>query len=76
MDSSPSASDFSRLVAHSLSIEHKHLLETVCTYLAQLETLGQLPFQTAVGYQKQGSGNPTKYALLNEGLQEATNVLR
>lgn len=57
----------SRLVAQSLGIEHKHLLETVQTYLTELETLGLLPFQTEAVKQPRARGTKyLKYTLLNE----------
>ena len=56
----------SRLVAESLGIEHKAFMETVRKYQQDFAELGQMPFETEVGYRTQGGGNPIKYALFNE----------
>ncbi len=56
----------SRLIAENLGIKPHNFMETLNKYQSELNELGQLPFETGVGYRKQGGGNPQKYALLNE----------
>ena len=54
------------LIAEELGIKPKSFMGTVTSYRTELETLGQLPFQTEVGRRKQGGGNPEKRVFLNE----------
>jgi phage regulator Rha-like protein len=56
----------SRIIAQRLDIQHKNLMETIGKYIEKFHILGELPFETEVGYRKQGGGNPQKFALLNE----------
>ncbi len=56
----------SRLIAEHLGIKHNNFMETLHKYQSELNELGQLPFETEVGYRLQGGGNPQRYALLNE----------
>lgn len=56
----------SRLVAKALGIEHKHFVETLRTYLVELEELGVLPFQTAKPSKGTKGGRPESFILLNE----------
>ncbi len=57
----------SRLVATSLNIEHKHFMETLRKYQAKLESLGALPFETAMLKHEHYRGSTTMvYVMLNE----------
>lgn len=56
----------SRLIAKRMGLDTSNFLELLRKYQSELEELGQLPFQTEVGHRRQGGGNPTKYAMLNE----------
>lgn len=53
----------SRLLATELGHKHKEVLSSIEKYKEQLESLGQLPFETVVGDR---GGSAVRYALLNE----------
>ena len=52
----------SRLLAPELNHRHRTILENIDKYKSQFESLGQLTFQTQLGY----NNIPVRFALLNE----------
>jgi phage regulator Rha-like protein len=55
----------SRDVAPGIGIEHKHFIETLRTYQAQLEHFGVVPFETAKPPKGSAGGRPETYVMLN-----------
>lgn len=53
-------------LAEGLGVKHKSLLETIRTYLAQIQRFGHLPFKSATVINSVGAVNETTYCLLNE----------
>jgi phage regulator Rha-like protein len=56
----------SLIVAESCGVQHKNTIALIRKYQADFETFAPLAFETLVVKRKQGGGEATEYAVLNE----------